>query len=90
MNTAFALLILAQASQLQCGPRAAIEGYVHKQYQESPIGAGIVQDGIVYVLNNSLTGTFTILLRKPDGTVCFIAAGKGWASMVPETPGHGL
>jgi hypothetical protein len=88
--TLAALLILAQASQMQCGPRAAIEGYVHRQLNQSPVGAGIVESGTVYVLTNPLTGTFTILLRKPDGTVCFIAAGKGWASMVPETPGHGL
>lgn len=85
-----ALLILAQASQMQCGPRAAVEGHVHKQYQESPIGAGIVQDGIIYILNNPVTGSFTILLRKPDGSVCFVAAGKGWASLDAEKPGLGL
>lgn len=79
----------AQEAQ-PCGPRDQVEKRIWKQYGESVLGAGITPGGILYLTANLKTGTFTILLRRPDGMACVLMGGNGFAQGEPRTPGVGL
>lgn len=78
------------AQQSPCGPTGQVEARIASEYGESIIGAGIVAGGILFTLANPETGTFSILLRRPDGQTCVLMGGTGWASQEPETPGKSL
>jgi hypothetical protein len=88
MNAILAALFLAQQSP--CGPTGQVEKRIHDQYGESIVGAGITPGGILFTLANPETGTFTILLRRPDGMTCVLMGGTGWASQEPTKPGKSL
>jgi hypothetical protein len=77
-------------SQPPCAPRDVIEKRIHTEYGETPIGAGVVDGGTVYITNNPETGSFTILVRRPGGLTCLVMSGEGWASTDPEKPGKSL
>lgn len=81
---------LVQSQPQPCGPRDQVEKRIWKQYGESVIGAGIVPGGTLYVTANPTTGTFTILLRRPDGMACVLMGGTGFAQGEPKTPGVGI
>lgn len=80
----------ARSQPAPCGPRNAVEKRIWTEYGESIVGAGLSQGGIVYVTENPQTGTFTILIRRPDGTACVMLGGSGWASIDAVTPGRDL
>lgn len=83
--------IFAHAQQAQpCGPRNDVEKRIWKEYGESVVGAGITPGGILYGTANLQTGSFTILLRRPDGMACVLMGGRGYAQGEPRTPGVGL
>ena len=42
--------------------------------------------GLVEVLTSGAGSTFTIILTRPDGTTCMIAAGQGWESLSNLSP----
>ena len=40
-------------------------------------------DGVVEVYSSEETGTWTILMTRPDGMSCLLAAGQRWEQDVP-------
>lgn len=81
---------LAQQQQMPCGPSAMIEKRIKDGSGESVVGAGIVPGGILYTTVNPVTGSFTILLRKPGGQTCLVMAGTGYATQEAVKPGTNL
>ena len=79
----------SQESQ-PCGPRDKVEKRIWTEYGESVLGAGLTPGGILYITANLQTGTFTLILRRPDGTACILMGGRGFAQGEPRTPGVGL
>ena len=82
----FAVLLLIgtparsqEPPQLPCAPAAFVEDKLAKEYGETLTAAGSVHDAFIIITTNPKTGTFTILLRRPDGLSCFLTSGKGWA-----------
>lgn len=73
-----------------CGPRAEIDKRMWVQFGESPIGAGVTPGGILYVTANPQTGSFTIILRRPDGIACVMMGGTGWADVEALIPGRDI
>lgn len=78
MNAILAAIILAQSQP--CGPTGQVEKRIADQYGESIVGAGITQGGIMFLTSNPQTGSFTILLRRPDGQTCVLMGGTGYAT----------
>lgn len=71
---------LAQAQQASvCLPRATAVGELAKGYDEHSVGVGIGASGeALYELFVADTGTWTILVTRPDGTSCIAASGESW------------
>ena len=85
MQAILAAIILAQ--QAPCGPTGMVEKNIAKKYGESIVGAGIVAGGILFTTTNPQTGSFTVLLRRPDGQTCVLMGGTGYATTDAVKPG---
>ncbi len=85
LGAGFALIAstaMAQA-QPQCNERDNVLELLSKKYQETPIAAGVTNTGgLVEVLTDHKSGTWTIIVTTPQGMSCLVAAGEGWRNMV--------
>jgi hypothetical protein len=82
--------VAASAQQPACGPTGKVEKRIHDQYGETIVGAGVVAGGILFTLANPISGSFTILLRRPDGQTCVLMGGTGYATIEAIKPGTDL
>jgi len=78
MKALLAALMLAQ--QQPCGPTGQVEKRIADQYGESIIGAGVVAGGLMFITANPDSGSFTVMLRKPNGQTCVLMGGTGFAT----------
>jgi hypothetical protein len=70
------------AASARCGPRTELLNELSKQYREAPVAVGLVNSGaLVEVLTSESGTTWTILVSRPDGTSCLVAAGKEWQAL---------
>ena len=75
----------ALAQNIPCGERDTVLEWHAKQYQETPIGAGVTSaGGLIEVLTDTKGGTWTIIVTTPEGMSCLVAAGEGWRDLVPR------
>ena len=73
-----------------CGPSSDIHEHLQKQYGETVTAGGIIGQEYMELLT-SKAGTFTILMRRLDGTACIVAGGRGFALADPaRMRGSGL
>lgn len=74
------------AQGMPCGPRSDIVEKLLDVYGENFSGGGLHNDSAVYeVWTSDDAGTWTILLTRPDGTSCVMAAGTDW---LPQLDRH--
>ena len=78
------------AQEPPCGPTGAIEKHIADKFGESVVGAGITTAGVMFITANPETGSFTVMLRGPDGRTCILSGGTGWASVDADKPQVGL
>ncbi|WGH77917.1 hypothetical protein [Jannaschia ovalis] len=75
---------LAQAA---CGRHDTIAGKLTSIYAETVIGRGLQNETRLYeVWRSAESGSWTILMLRPDGTACVMASGTAWTDAEPETP----
>ncbi len=69
-------------TQPQCNERDNVLELLSRKYQETPIAAGVTNTGgLVEVLTDHKSGTWTIIVTTPQGMSCLVAAGEGWRNM---------
>jgi hypothetical protein len=62
-----------------CAQRAKVIERLAEKYGETLQSMGLNQDsGVLEVYASSDTGTWTILVTRPDGMACLLAAGQMW------------
>lgn len=81
-----AVALAASASAAQAQPQCYEHGKVLdqflKSYKEVPIAAGLTGDGrMLEVLSSGDTGTWTIVLSRPNGVTCVVMAGEAWRKL---------
>jgi hypothetical protein len=70
-----------------CADNSDIADQLIKRYGESRSGMGIHGDGsLVELWLSEETGTWTIVVTRPDGLSCIRAAGKGWEALPKPKP----
>jgi len=75
---------LTAAAQPQCDERNNVLELLAKKYKETPIAAGVTNTGgLVEVLTDTKSGTWTIIITTPQGMSCLVAAGEGWRNFDP-------
>ena len=63
-------------AQSVCGERATVARGLAQKYQEVPTAFGIIEEKNLLEVLESDTGSWTILVTRPDGTACTIAADQ--------------
>ena len=78
---AAALAIPANAAP-SCGPRKEIVADLGQQFREAPVALGLSNDGtVIEVLTTENGSTWTIMVSRPDGVSCLVAAGASWQQL---------
>ena len=69
----------AQAQSRNCGPHGAVTAHLAERFSESRqmIGLG-ANNQIVEVYASPESGSWTILVSRPDGLACIVAAGENF------------
>lgn len=77
----------AQGGQL-CAARADIVAQLEKKYGETRRAAGLQNRGsVTEIFASEKTGTWTIIVTRPDGVACAVAAGEAWQQETAELVG---
>lgn len=79
------LVMMAQAfAQTPCGDRAGIVKMLAEKYREQVMDRGLIpsQQQVLEVFA-SPAGTWTILISRPSGLTCIMAAGEGFKRLNP-------
>jgi hypothetical protein len=52
------------------------------RFSEAPIAAGLASNGaLIEVLTSGNGSTWTIIVSKPNGPSCLVAAGESWQAL---------
>lgn len=69
----------AQQAQSSCGERDRIVASLQQKHGETVTGVGLAGGAAVIELWSSPeTGSWTLLMTRPDGRACLMAAGQSW------------
>lgn len=84
-----ALLASPAMAQTRCADRDHITKRLKEKYGERFAGAGM-QDArsIFEIWVSDETGTWTIIMSRPNGQSCVMAAGENWRHIQAEPPGQ--
>jgi hypothetical protein len=62
-----------------CGPRKEIMKQLSQSFSEAPTAIGVTSTGeLLQVLASADKSTWTIVVSRPDGLSCIVAAGADW------------
>ncbi|MGO1121210.1 hypothetical protein ACTL6U_21140 [Rhodovibrionaceae bacterium A322] len=62
-----------------CNLRDKVLAHLAGKYSEAPVAVGVTSSGaLLEVLSTPDGQTWTVLLTRPDGVSCLLAAGEGW------------
>jgi hypothetical protein len=88
MEIILAAILLAQ--QPPCGPTGVLEQQLLTKYGEQVVAAGITPAGKMFTLANPATGSFSVIVRRPDGLTCLVIGGDGFTTIDAIKPGTDL
>ncbi len=76
------------AAQTACATRNQLAERLAGDYAEVPVAAGLALSGeVIEVFTNSDGSSWTIVLTRPDGPSCLIAAGEAWTTLPVKAKG---
>ena len=84
-STASAQSLLNDAT---CGDRSDVTKKLERKFGELQRGTGVVSSNQILELWQSNNGTWTILMTRPDGVTCIMAAGDFWRKTPEGTSGE--
>lgn len=74
----------ATAQQLPCGNRDEMVKSLFSQYREQPRAMGLANQTAIIEVFTSKSGSWTILVTRPDGASCIVSAGEAWEDIPPN------
>ena len=81
--TALIAAFLASPAMAQsvCGDRGDFLSHLSHNYAEAPVAMGLVSNGTILEVLVSKNGSWTVIVTRPDGTSCLLAAGEAWEEL---------
>ena len=73
-------------AQMICGQHTDVISKLKNSYEEHAVGMGLSTDGGLIEIYSSENGTWTILITRPSGLACLVAAGDGWEELKSSVP----
>ncbi|MCR9149855.1 MAG: hypothetical protein NXH83_06750 [Rhodobacteraceae bacterium] len=81
----------AAAANIQCGAREQVVDRLASTYGESRRGFGLAgNQTLMEVFASDETGSWTIIVTRPDGTTCMIASGQNFEAVRDDLPAGGI
>ena len=79
-----AAVVPAQAQVGACGDGHGLIAHLEKEWGED-IAALALEDrgGLVRILRNPETGTWSLVVTQPDGLTCPVMSGQAWEPVAP-------
>jgi hypothetical protein len=68
----------ARAAPMSCAERTDIIQKLDDAYAEKQQASALTSTGSVLEVYVSRSGTWSMLVSKPDGTACVVAVGEAW------------
>jgi len=70
-------------AQAVCTERSKIVASLGKTYQEAPVSVGLTTGGgaVIEVFAAEDGSTFTLIITRPNGISCIMAAGEAWVNI---------
>ena len=86
-----ALLIpTVAAAQQQCAPRPVVIERLATAFGETRQSVGLAQGNrVIEVFASTQSGSWTITVTMPDGTMCLVAAGTAYETVAEALPPAG-
>lgn len=81
MAAAMTAASMAVAAPPVCGDRMVLINTLADRYHEAPKSMGLSADGGVVEVLASESGSWTMLITRPDGVSCLMASGTNWESV---------
>ena len=75
-------------AQTICGDRGTVIASLEKTYSEKPVSMGLAGNGAVIEVLAAPSGSFTIILTRPNGLSCVMAAGENWEDLPKRLAGR--
>ncbi|OHC74944.1 MAG: hypothetical protein A3G18_01310 [Rhodospirillales bacterium RIFCSPLOWO2_12_FULL_58_28] len=66
---------------MDCGDRNKGIAELKNRFAEEPVSMGLSSGGEVIEVFKSDTGTFSIIITRPDGVSCLLLSGENWEQL---------
>ena len=70
-----------------CGERNKVVANLKKNYSEVPVSMGLESAGGVIEVLAAPSGSFTIIITRPNGLSCIMVAGEDWENVPKRLAG---
>ena len=71
-----------------CTTRSEVVERLAGDYAETPVAVGLASTGaVVEVFTSGDGSTWTIIVTRPEGTSCLVAAGEAWMTLPVKVKG---
>ena len=77
------------AAAMLCGPRKDVAEDLAQDHGEFPVSWGLIGNSHLIEVFVSPAGDFTIIVTRPDGLACIMAAGENWQTPMKRPKGGG-
>ena len=71
-------------AQAICGPHGEVVKKLEGDFKEARAGLGLAGNGGLVELFVSEKGGWSVLVTRPDGQTCLVAAGENWEIVKPN------
>jgi len=87
MAAVSAAVVPAQAQFRACGDGTGLIAHLQKEWGEDTAALALEdRGGLVRILRNPDTGTWSLLVTQPDGLTCLVMSGQAWEPVAPPPP----
>lgn len=78
------------AQDQQCGPAEALHANLATRYDETPRAQGLSHTGqeIIVIYGSEASGSWSLVVVRPDGTACLLAAGQMFRALEAVATGE--
>ena len=76
----------AKAAGTRCAPRDVALTHLTTKYEEARRSIGLAANGVVVETWASDSGSWTILVTRPDGISCMVASGQNFEAVAEDIP----
>jgi hypothetical protein len=67
----------AVPATINCGPKQTVSDTLSKQFGETAFASGVAADQQIKFFGNPRTGSWSMVVIRPDGIACIVAIGEG-------------